>query len=125
VSKQILSLLFFVALITQNGRADNMTTLLKSCAYGTLAGAAVGLASLAITENPGGKINNVARGASLGLYAGIGIGIYLVNNPEKANMDYGQLKKSEEIQTQALWFSPITNQNKIEGAQLNWARITF
>ena len=103
-------------LIPQSGRADNMATLLKSCAYGTLAGAAVGLASLAITENPGGKINNVARGASLGLYVGAGMGIYLVNAPEKSNSDYVQA---------SLWFTPVTRRNQIDGAQLNWASLSF
>ncbi|PIS11491.1 MAG: hypothetical protein COT73_03635, partial [Bdellovibrio sp. CG10_big_fil_rev_8_21_14_0_10_47_8] len=63
--------------------ADKLTVFLKSCAYGTLGGAAVGLATLAFSENPGGKINNVSRGASLGLYAGIGYGLFQIyGNPK-------------------------------------------
>jgi hypothetical protein len=48
-----------------------------SVIYGTLAGTLVGAATLAFTSNPGDNLNNVARGASYGLYAGILLGIYV------------------------------------------------
>ena len=64
-----------------------MRTFLTDCAYGTIGGALVGLATVAISDNPGGKINNVARGASLGLYAGIGFGLYDVNQNQNKNYD--------------------------------------
>ena len=57
-----------------------------SVIYGTLAGALVGAATLAFTSNPGENLNNVARGASYGLYAGILLGLYVTygvsDNPE-------------------------------------------
>lgn len=101
-----------------------MTTFLKSCAYGTLGGAAVGLATLAMSDNPDGKINNVARGASLGLYVGIGVGVYLVNNPpkESAADDYTAQEKET---LPFVWFQPTTHQNKIDGAQINFSALTF
>lgn len=46
--------------------------------YGVLAGTLVGAASLAFTEDPGNNLNHVARGASLGLYTGILLGLYVV-----------------------------------------------
>lgn len=49
----------------------------RSVLYGTLAGTLVGFASLAFTANPGGNLNNVARGASYGLYTGILLGAYV------------------------------------------------
>lgn len=59
-----------------------------SCSYGVMAGTLVGIASLAFTNQPGKNLNRVARGASLGLYAGILLGLYVVyglpaEDPEK------------------------------------------
>lgn len=49
-----------------------------SCTYGVLAGTLVGTASLAFTSKPSDSLNRVARGASLGLYTGILLGLYVV-----------------------------------------------
>jgi drug/metabolite transporter (DMT)-like permease len=96
---------------------DNMTIFLKSCAYGTAAGAVLGLASLAISENPDGKMSNIARGASLGLYAGIGFGLYTI---------YGKRSgESDLIGQNPVWFSPVSRDQRIEGVQLNWASFSF
>lgn len=51
--------------------------MLTSITYGTLAGTLVGAASLAFTDNPGDNLQRVARGASLGLYTGILLGVYV------------------------------------------------
>lgn len=51
---------------------------LLSCVYGSVAGTLVGAASLAFTDKPNRNLNRVARGASLGLYAGIMLGLYVV-----------------------------------------------
>src|ERR1700683_2808858 len=56
------------------GSGKEFTT---SVVYGTLAGTLVGAATLAFTSNPGDNLNNVARGASYGLYAGILLGVYV------------------------------------------------
>lgn len=57
---------------------EKLSVFMTSCAYGTGAGALLGLASLAFVDDPSSKMGNIARGASLGLYAGIGLGFYLV-----------------------------------------------
>lgn len=98
---------------------DNMTIFLKSCAYGTAAGAVLGLASLAVSENPDGKMSNVARGASLGLYAGIGFGLYTIYGTKKSAHD------SDLVGLNPVWFSPIHKEQRLDGIQLNWARLTF
>jgi NhaP-type Na+/H+ or K+/H+ antiporter len=60
-------------------RADNPTReFIMSCTYGVLAGTLVGAASLAFTSQPGSNLDRVARGASLGLYTGILLGLYIV-----------------------------------------------
>lgn len=51
---------------------------IMSCTYGVLAGTLVGAASLAFTDKPGESLHRVARGASLGLYTGILLGLYVV-----------------------------------------------
>ncbi|NJL25560.1 MAG: hypothetical protein HC902_10570 [Calothrix sp. SM1_5_4] len=60
-------------------RADNPgREFVMSCTYGVLAGTLVGAASLAFTDRPGDNMNRVARGASIGLYTGILLGVYVV-----------------------------------------------
>jgi len=49
---------------------------IMSCTYGVLAGTLVGAASLAFVDKPGDNLQHVARGASIGLYMGIGLGFY-------------------------------------------------
>ena len=109
-----------------------MTIFLKSCAYGTVAGAVIGLATLATSENPDGKMSNVARGASLGLYAGIGFGLYTIySKPSSGSLDIAEMSdRSSEIAEMSavinpVWFSPIQKDQRIDGLQLNWAKISF
>lgn len=77
--KRILMTTLIVAITGSSARADKMKDFLLSCAYGTAAGAAIGVASLVISDDPGSKMNNIARGASLGLYGGIVFGLALAN----------------------------------------------
>lgn len=56
----------------------NMREFIMSCTYGVLAGTLVGAAMLAFTDQPGDHLSKVARGASIGLYAGILLGVYVV-----------------------------------------------
>ncbi len=123
----------FVSLFSLSSMAvDNMTIFLKSCAYGTVAGAVIGLATLATSENPDGKMSNVARGASLGLYAGIGFGLYTIySKPSSGSLDIAEMSdRSSEIAEMSavinpVWFSPIQKDQRIDGLQLNWAKISF
>lgn len=55
-----------------------MREFVMSCSYGVLAGTLVGAASLAFSDRPGDNLNKIARGASIGLYAGILLGLYVV-----------------------------------------------
>ncbi len=55
-----------------------MKEFIMSCSYGVLAGTLVGAATLAFSDRPGENLNKVARGASIGLYAGILLGLYVV-----------------------------------------------
>jgi len=49
----------------------------------------VGVATLAFTSSPADNLMNIARGASLGLYAGIILGTYLVYAPEDSENPNG------------------------------------
>lgn len=62
----------------QRAKADPMREFIMSCSYGVLAGTLVGAATLAFSDKPGDNLNKVARGASIGLYAGILLGLYVV-----------------------------------------------
>lgn len=76
---RILVLSLLVALqVPVQARAEPTRELFMSAAYGVLAGTLVGAATLAFTDHPGDNLKNIARGASLGLYAGILLGLYVV-----------------------------------------------
>jgi hypothetical protein len=73
--------LFSLGLVFASPRAmadSSSREFVMSCTYGVLAGTLVGAASLAFTDKPSDHMNKVARGASLGLYAGILLGLYVV-----------------------------------------------
>ncbi len=72
----------------QEAKADPGREFLMSITYGTLAGTLLGTASLAFTDKPGDKLQRIARGASLGLYFGILLGLYVV---------YGVSDESDEL----------------------------
>ena len=83
--------------------SGDMSVFLKSCGYGTLGGAALGAVSLAFVDNPNSKVSNIAKGASLGLYAGIGYGIYQIytrnhqSNDNYAMNSFGKSKFQEVV----------------------------
>lgn len=75
------SLLFAFTLQSSPASAQGLRDFLKTCAWGSAFGVAAGVVSLAVSEKPSESWNNVAKGASLGLYAGIGYGLYQLNRP--------------------------------------------
>ncbi len=86
----IISLLFVsFTLAAPRAQAAAMREFVLSCTYGVLAGTMMGAATLAFTERPSDHLHRVARGASIGLYAGILLGAYVVFvvDPEGGNPD--------------------------------------
>ncbi|MFZ4404912.1 MAG: hypothetical protein ACOYOK_12485 [Pseudobdellovibrionaceae bacterium] len=88
--KVVLYRWIFVALIVlvtsvSSAYESKLKTFLQMAGYGTLAGAGLGVVSLAFKDRPSENINNIARGASLGLYAGMIYGLVLANKPEEKN----------------------------------------
>lgn len=78
---------------------------ITSVTYGVLAGTLVGVASLAFTTNPGENLNRIARGASLGLYLGIGLGLYVA---------YGVPEGNENQDVVGIY--PVIGEHGLEGA---------
>jgi drug/metabolite transporter (DMT)-like permease len=119
--KSLINLIISACLIlaTPICHADDMTVFLKSCAIGTAAGALVGLATVALSENPSDRTGNIARGASLGLYAGIGFGLYTLYGPQRGQMEFTRSEKNP------VWLSALRSDGKLDGAQINWAHISF
>lgn len=84
--KNFLNTVFLSGLLLISPRlanAEELKNFLLSCAYGTAAGAAIGLSTVAFAEDPSSKTVNIAKGASLGLYAGMAIGWYMNYGPQK------------------------------------------
>jgi hypothetical protein len=91
-----------------------------SCMYGVLAGTLVGAASLAFTKRPGDNLNRVARGASLGLYTGILLGLYVVYVVPSLERvpDEDPVARAEKF---PLMFAPTLDARAaVDGAQAGW-----
>lgn len=119
-SVALLLIISFMMMPTK-AKASEMRTFLLSCAYGTVIGAAVGLATVAISDDPGSKSQNIARGASIGLYAGIGLGIYLNyrHNNQAGSQDFTMTKMSP------VWLQADSHQGQVDGASLHWLGYQF
>lgn len=84
MKKLILSLFILVAITIPTQKAKAMDPKGKAfliiCTYGTVGGALLGFASMAFGTNS----RAIAQGASLGLYAGIGFGAYVISSHRKS-----------------------------------------
>lgn len=105
-------------------RPQNKTReFMLSATYGALAGALVGGASLAFSDRPGDNLNKVARGASLGLYAGILLGLYVVYGSRGGGGDDDD--DYAKMHTPKLLVTPVIGERGLEGAEASYALLTF
>lgn len=126
---KIIAVLLMSFLVASPGWAQDENTDMRefvmSCTYGVLAGTLVGAATLAFTENPGDNLRNLARGASIGLYVGILLGLYVVyivpggDDPEEEELEEARMPKFQ--------LYPILSQrqDKIEGVQAQIKLLSF
>lgn len=70
--------------------------MLMSSGYGAGAGALVGVTALAFSENPSGNLSLISKGASLGLYAGLAVGIYLASQEKSKERSWAVTMLSSE-----------------------------
>lgn len=118
-----------IVLPAQEAKADPGREILMSVTYGTLAGALLGTASLAFTDKPGEKLQRIARGASLGLYFGILLGLYVVygvpNESDELNRvlqpegDYGFKMRTP------LLYPTLSDAGRIDGAAIDMTIYKF
>ena len=102
-----------------------------SCTYGVLAGTLVGAATLAFEDQPGDKLYKVARGASLGLYAGIFLGLYVIYGvsdgselDEEGLPPEGRLRPRKAPPTFTV--NPMINEQlRVDGAIAQWQVLKF
>lgn len=69
-------------LSTPRAQAAELREFLMSCVYGAGIGALAGTTLLAFSDKPSENLNSIARGASLGLYAGAAVGLYWAYRPQ-------------------------------------------
>lgn len=97
---------------------------IMSCTYGVLTGTLIGAASLAFTDQPGEYLHRIARGASLGLYAGIALGVYVLYYvPKQAEgeeyIENEVAPPGEGLSTQWMINPVFTEDLKIDGLEFN------
>ncbi len=124
-------------------RADSVREFVMSCSYGAIAGTLVGAATLAFTDHPGDNLNKVARGASLGLYAGMLLGAYVVwGAPDDSRSDDdfaafgppfslgGGIERARPaarspVAAPKLVIFPVLSERGLEGAALRYSVLSF
>ena len=106
MKKSILLLLLIFPSLTL---AQSLRSFLGTCAWGVVGGAAAGVISLALVDKPSESWNNVAKGASLGLYVGIGYGFYKMNQPAE---------NFNKIQEPNFSWSPRFEQGEVSGVDV-------
>lgn len=120
----LIALLLGLSLNTAHAADNSSREFIMSCTYGVMAGTLVGAASLAFTNRPGDHLNRVARGASLGLYTGILLGVYVVYViPSLQSVD-------EDVDPVAFqprfWVEPLmTADAKFDGMKADWTLLKF
>ncbi len=92
--------------------------------YGALAGALVGAASLAFSEDPANHMSNISKGASIGLYAGILLGAY-INFWSKDSSSAEPMPTDEELMYEddygfRPYLQPLIKEQSIAGAELGF-----
>lgn len=110
--------------------ADSATRdFITTCTYGAIAGGLVGAATLAFSEDPSKKVGNIARGASLGLYAGIAIGLYMIYGQNAMDEDAaaaaGLTQYRPVIKAPTFAFAPIVSERGLEGASAQYQILAF
>jgi hypothetical protein len=125
VLRKVLCSFIILGLLTANqpAKADSGHEFIMSVTYGTLAGTLLGVASLAFVSKPSDKLQNVARGASLGLYAGILLGLYVIYAVPDENEELNRLLPPEEGASPETRHIPIvypmfSDTGKIDGAAI-------
>lgn len=117
-------LVFVTVLIASpRAKADATRDFLMSCSYGVLAGTLVGAASLAFADKPGESLNRVARGASIGLYAGILLGLYVVSAVPSEEDEMQELIGQYHNPRWALL--PVINERGLDGFSAQFRLLEF
>ncbi len=108
-------------------KADPAREFILSCSYGVLAGSLVGAASLAFSDQPGNNLQMIARGASLGLYAGIALGLFVVYGagPEDDDAAAAAAAGVTSFKPPKLQVYPLIGARGFEGAAANYSVLEF
>jgi hypothetical protein len=98
-----------------DGGSNSSREFIMSCTYGVLAGTLVGAASLAFVSKPSDNLNRVARGASIGLYTGILLGIYVVYVVPAMEEDGFQEDPVARLESSPFRILPTFNDTQLDG----------
>ncbi len=112
----------------RSAHAEPMRDFILSCSYGVLAGTLVGAATLAFSDKPGDNLNKVARGASIGLYAGILLGLYVVYGGGSDAEDEAAaagIVRYKFREPPRLLVAPIVSERGFEGGAANYTLVRF
>lgn len=103
-----------------------MREFMMSCTYGVMAGTLVGAAALAFEDKPSENLRKVARGASLGLYTGILLGLYVVYIVPSLDANPEEEDPVAMAQRMPILISPTFGESDVpDGAKVDWNVLSF
>ena len=118
--------LLFVSILLKPSHSQAMgKEFITSCTYGVIAGTIVGSATLAFADNPGDKLHRIARGASLGLYAGIMLGFYVTYGVSDVDDDPLADEYASKIKPPNFMVFPTSSEKGIDGIAATWNAYSF
>ncbi|MEQ1664587.1 MAG: hypothetical protein ABL927_04345 [Bdellovibrionales bacterium] len=126
-----LSIILLSISVSYQAQATPEREFIMSCTYGVLAGTLVGAASLAFIDKPGDNLQRVARGASLGLYVGIGLGFYTAYLlPKQMQKEEDKMLEQgaggdEQSSLGPMFLFPLVAENGVDGIGAFWQVKTF
>jgi hypothetical protein len=125
--KSLAALAMAFLFVHSTARADNPSReFVMSCTYGVLAGTLVGTASLAFTKKPSDNMYRVARGASLGLYTGILLGLYVVYIVPSLEATGDEEPPGVRLEKLPFLLEPTFGLNDLpDGLKANWTALRF
>ncbi len=91
----IASILGFTSNLQAQTHEEQFQDIFVTAGYATAFGAALGVAGLALTENPQDNLSYIFKGASLGFISGSVMGAYVVINPVMVE------KKTDKVELMA------------------------
>ncbi len=96
-----------------SARGMTMTDFFEDCGYGVAIGAGIGGLTVVTSTNPSSNLPNIAKGASLGLYAGILFALAVDAHPKSVGPSTQETSRETPVERTHFWIDPGIGRNPL------------